>query len=1260
MKNLIVSLLTIFGAFGLSASDSVLDSTETVESLLPAPGDSVILPILVGYGDDGGIDTSSTEVVFEAGASGADSLFIYVMNAGYEANEFSSDKRTFIEASPTSTANHNRRDDGACVRFKVNAGAYGSWVCDWNDHADVDIPYREREPRGGTGGISGWYSNVRVTFDIPTLNAGDQLTAEFSWNGTDGRRSGYRIFDVDLIDNTAGDGELASVKVMRNPEAFVGYSAHADSIAAGRAAWFARNTLEDFGAGGVYDNIIASCQDCHQNEGSDLRRFNYEPEVITSRGRFHNLSTATSRNITSYIMSLDVNPNAGYDYDADGTIEGFESNRKTYFNCRPWNPPFQPGPGLDRLPVGEWICGAGYDAFVEYDYQMAEDLFPTGFHPDSIAAYYGGVPGFEREFAINRREMRMSHQLRVWNGWLPQVSLPDMTVNWNTYCESQNSLCWETGDLGSRDHEFGRWFQQKNTPTKLANAITTQRNWFRHASGGVTYDPYLRQNGVTFPTVKPLYADPGFWRTIGLQSLGFTLGVRLFDVMTNKTNHSWNNEYGVPETAWEINNDTHCSIPNTPGFEHTWADGTILVGPTAPGTVTGMYANTSVSSALNPSFSNRVTCAEWRGGNPSQQDWTYFAMSTHIMARDNRVPAWDYSAQNGPAISEARNGFEGSIWYELAALLETGNRWSNPGSPNDWNYSNPHTNGAHLEGGSTAMQNVAMGLSMLQVMMGPNRLPTTIDNWKGWYPHHAFQQGWLRRDPTQWNIFASQIGGTNAKNIFVGLTQAWLEQAERYNKADFDLTTRGPEYGNLDAASTVFDADDAFTGMFEWQTPGQFLLSWARVLHDMDAPDYVTDRMARYGGSLFNTPSYFTTYYCNPASPTPGNGCVDSPPPPPSNQAPTADITFPAHKETVGVSFTALGEVSDIDGTVVDVQWNLIDIFGTVTLDVCPSATPLDLDCELSDLDEGEWYLTLLAEDDDGAESVLAQRQFIVDDGEVIDTTIPMAVTGFEKTSSTATSITMQWNPGEDTGCATPPCIIDHYEMQLSAPGAETWIDVDMDIQTTIYEITALAPYSNYDIRIRSEDESGNEGPWIKTTEGTLLTSSVWAGTGSVDLDEASLTLYSTNGGRLWGSSFGGVNACTPVSGDFTAYVTLKSVSSSDLYSGAALIATEDDSDGSAASQGILSQFSGTRAVVYTKPDGSGAHSRASRTIRIPSTFRLVRSGGNITYSVAVGLGSFSTLHTRAVVGNPTSVCVLGSSRASNFTFVFSHPTVID
>ncbi len=104
---------------------------------------------------------------------------------------------------------------------------------------------------------------------------------------------------------------------------------------------------------------------------------------------FHGLTAQQGDQIASYIRSLNIPAPA---------------------SARPWNPPYQPGPGMDSRPVTEWAAGAGLDAVLNNDVEMLPYLMPGG----STANW--ASTGF-----INQRELPITMQLPDWNRWLPTV-----------------------------------------------------------------------------------------------------------------------------------------------------------------------------------------------------------------------------------------------------------------------------------------------------------------------------------------------------------------------------------------------------------------------------------------------------------------------------------------------------------------------------------------------------------------------------------------------------------------------------------------------------------------------------------------------------------------------------------------------------------------------------------------------------------------------------------------------------------------------
>jgi hypothetical protein len=171
-----------------------------------------------------------------------------------------------------------------------------------------------------------------------------------------------------------------------------------DSLRAGYELWMnaqlRANALPDA------PPIRAHCANCHAWDGRDLKYFGFSNESIVARSRFHGLSELQGRQIASYIRSLPV-PAAG----------------------RPWNPPYQPGPGLDGQPVANWAAGAGLSWALDSDSATLPFIFAPG---GDLKAPEAIVPlikrsAFRPDGNLNAREIPISLQLPDWSHWLPRV-----------------------------------------------------------------------------------------------------------------------------------------------------------------------------------------------------------------------------------------------------------------------------------------------------------------------------------------------------------------------------------------------------------------------------------------------------------------------------------------------------------------------------------------------------------------------------------------------------------------------------------------------------------------------------------------------------------------------------------------------------------------------------------------------------------------------------------------------------------------------
>ena len=301
------------------------------------------------------------------------------------------------------------REDGEfAMKFNgsVRPGSKGSvrlnggpWLPLTNETVTCDAHER------AYGCLNGTYATVRISVPVsalgsPGVRTGDN-TLDFRFDATDGISSGWRVLAFDLQTATGESVIPAGTFIEDNPDTWTPPLNTSADIAAGKALWESA-PLTDLGFSNTRHAIHGKCASCHAYDAYDLKYFNYSNKAIVTRSVFHGLSETQGKQIASYVRALDAR------LPADVTIGQAG---------RPWNPPYQPGPGLDSKPVELWAAGAGLDAVLESDSQMKAFLFPNG----KYDAAKLGATGF-----LNPRETPQAIQLVDWNAWLPTMALEDM------------------------------------------------------------------------------------------------------------------------------------------------------------------------------------------------------------------------------------------------------------------------------------------------------------------------------------------------------------------------------------------------------------------------------------------------------------------------------------------------------------------------------------------------------------------------------------------------------------------------------------------------------------------------------------------------------------------------------------------------------------------------------------------------------------------------------------------------------------------
>jgi len=302
---------------------------------------------------------------------------------------------------------------------------------------------------GAYGGIGGGFHTLSMTLSLPagTVGAGNN-TVTFMFNGTDGVTSGFRVLALNVVGSDGSSLLPSSTFVWDDPDNWQPPSTLSSDIAAGETLYTTAALTVPTSSGGTAA-IRAHCSDCHTQDGRDLKYFNYSNNSIQIRSKFHGLTAQQGNQIASYIRSLNV-PNPG----------------------RPWNPPYQPGAGLDAQPVANWAAGAGLAAVLDSDAAMQPFLMPGGSTAGWAASQY-----------LNTRQVPLAMQLPDWNSWLPAVHPMDAFGSsftssgmYNDYLKLRSELQPNnSAAYNSALSDFGQWFV--DTDTDFLGSLENNADW---------------------------------------------------------------------------------------------------------------------------------------------------------------------------------------------------------------------------------------------------------------------------------------------------------------------------------------------------------------------------------------------------------------------------------------------------------------------------------------------------------------------------------------------------------------------------------------------------------------------------------------------------------------------------------------------------------------------------------------------------------------------------------------------------------------
>ena len=326
-------------------------------------------------------------------------------------------------------------------------------------------------PASSFGGIGGAFATLAMTVSFPgrALRAGPN-TLRFRFNHTDGLASGFRVLSFNFL-TSAGTRLLAPGDFAEdNPDNWTPPLPDRASIEAGRELWrsarLVASSLPNSSA------IRARCADCHALDGRDLKYFNFSSHSIVARSGFHGLSALEGAQIASYIRSLAL-PHPG----------------------RPWNPPYQPGPGQDSHPVADWAAGAGLRWVLDRDVDALPYLLAQrGSHssaftspsPPQLADLSSLLPRispdlFRPDGDLNPREIPIALQLPDWEQWLPRMHPKDA---WGDAFEKSKFAALydadsspETKSSPSRKSSLRAILETNSSTSELASVVPAFARW---------------------------------------------------------------------------------------------------------------------------------------------------------------------------------------------------------------------------------------------------------------------------------------------------------------------------------------------------------------------------------------------------------------------------------------------------------------------------------------------------------------------------------------------------------------------------------------------------------------------------------------------------------------------------------------------------------------------------------------------------------------------------------------------------------------
>ncbi|MEM1127919.1 MAG: T9SS C-terminal target domain-containing protein [Bacteroidota bacterium] len=778
----VLFLLALTLASGSLRSSHAAPSAAT--SSEPVAVNTVTLPIEV-LGASGYVASITVHV---SNPAGADSLYIKGNHLGYHYTPDLAD-----------TLGYDQK-----ASFRINGGA---WVPISNATFQAFYPERLYYEAPLTGPIGGPWRTLRghVALDGTGPLVSGANVIEFRFNRTEGISSGYRILELDL--QRAGGHSVidGTAFVADDPDTWT--APLPGAVAAGKSLWETRHILEESPL--KSNTLIASCADCHATNGRDLKYFNFSNKSIVARSTFHGLTSEQGQQIASYIRSVNLDLPSG----------------ETVATCggRPWDPPYQPGPGLDAQPADCWAAGAGMNWVLTDDEDTVPFIFPdeasraqmdalteVPAHPNDLVVqedlHWSNMKRYVRpDSVLNIREAPLTIPLPDIFEWWPDIHPVDYFGEaYDNTQEVQNIEEAFAGIEADRDNLI---------------QTTWERRKGRFVGGlvGITDDL-----GAGTKQVPDGLADPGDWTTN-------------FPVRLSRATY-------IAIRAWELMH-THKLEDQV---HELYSD---RVVPNDPSTATGYI------EVENPDGTPR-TIKMWDRGWPETSQ-TIFRMATHMQAQGGDYP------RISPYATGAQSHYFSSAWYQLALILDNGNRRGNSTSPFDWNYHDDHVTevfgnyGSQKGSGSAGSQfsryylsRVASKQMLASFTNCGGDCPTGWGNnlYPGWRAQRAVNLPEVAEGvPTLQNQI-DQLSAERRRLLFEAISRGWLEHSLKYD-VDTWHTLSGLGRRGIHGPGVEFETNNK-AGTCASREKDECLLSMLDDLQNYGTSATLVDSLAQWGKSV--------------------------------------------------------------------------------------------------------------------------------------------------------------------------------------------------------------------------------------------------------------------------------------------------------------------------------------------------------------------------------------------------------------------------